>query len=274
MMQFLGVMFVFLSLGYAANAWAQSDMNAIKSLKFLEAQTKLGPSYDDYSKELAHTKSTVNFFKQSPDAKNKVKLTEAIKRALDHYEFAKLVWERAKKRSEMESELARMNPPLEGNPIKKRKARMESLKKLQEAERLRSMGKSAYYLDKIKDSDILQKISARYLNNFMITKQKTFVNEILPIIWRQASYEVKNAATAVRKEIQTVKETDSDDNLEEDILFTEDRPAPQPTRARRIMRKAVKPPAAPPEPTKESSEALPVAGSVMPMISPGTKDQD
>jgi hypothetical protein len=266
-------------LGNPANAFEHPEMDPIKSLKILEAKTQNGASYDDYSfvyylKELANTKSEVKFFMESSDAKNKFKLTEAMKKAIEHFDFAKLVWERAKKRKEMESELFQMNLSIKSGPFKKRKARKENLKKLQEEERLRSMGKSIYYLDKIKDFDILQRISTKYLNNSIITKQETHIDELLPIIWRQASIEVKNATTAFHKQTQNVKETDLDNKIEENSRVTEDSPVILTKQTKRTKRKAIKPPPAPPALEKETPEPLPVDGSVMRMINPNIRDLD
>ncbi len=280
MIQFFVVIFCFfLSLGNSANAFGQPEMDTIKSLKILEAKTKIGASYDDYSFDdylegLANTKAEVNLFMESPEANNKSELTESMKKAMEHYDFAKLVWERAKKRKEMELELFQMKLSIKKGPFKKRKARKESLNKLREETRLRTMGKSIYYLDKIKDIDILQRISTRYSNSFIITKQETHIDELLPIIWRQASHEVKNATTAFHKQTQNVKETDPDIKIEEINLVTEDSPVILPKKTKRTKRKAIKPPPAPPALEKETPEPLPVDGSVMRMINPDIRDQD
>jgi hypothetical protein len=271
---FAVILVLFLSLGISANALGQPDLDAIKSLKMIEAKAKVGASYDDYTEELATTKYKVNLFIQSTNAKNELKLTEAIKKAMEHYDFAKLVWERAKNRKEMESELYRIKTSLEWNPIKKRKAKIESRKELQEDEKLRSMGKSTYYLDKTKDSDILQRVSALYLNKFFITKQETYIDEILPIIWGQASNEIKNATSAFQKQSQALKEADSENKLEENSLVTEDSPVRIPRRWRRTRSKAIQPPPAPPALGQETPEPLPASGSVMRMVNPETRDQD
>ncbi len=279
MIYFFAVIFCFfLSLGNSANAFGQPEMNAIKSLKILEAKTKIGAwygdySYDDYSEELANTKSEVKLFMESHDAKN-IKLTEAMKKAMGHYDFAKLVWERAKKRKEMESELFRIKYSIKRGPFKKRKVRKESLEKLHEETRLRSMGKSIYYLDKIKDIDILQRFSIRYLNKYIITKQETHIDELLPIIWRQASNEIKNATNAFHKQTQNMKEIDPDNKIEGNSLVTEDSPVILTKKTKRTKHKTIKPPPAPRALEKETPEPLPVNGSVMRMINPDIRDQD
>jgi hypothetical protein len=276
MIHFLPVILVLvLSLGISAKALGQSEMDAIQSLKRIEARAKVGASYDDYIKELTTTKSRVNLFMQSPKAKNELKLTEAMKRAMEYYEFGKLVWERAKKRKESDQELYQKKYNSTWNPIKKRKARKEYFEDLQEEDRLRLMGKSIYYLDKTKDSDILQSISARYLNKFIITKEEIYIDELLPIIWRQASNEVKNATAAFHKQTQAVKEADPKDQIDENNLLAEDSPVTRPKRWwRRSRREVMKPPHAPPAVGEESPEPLPASGSVMRMINPAIRDLD
>jgi hypothetical protein len=245
MFQFFVVIFVFLlSMGNSASAWGQPGVDAITSLKRIEAKTHFNISYDDYSEELATTKSKVNLFLEGPDGKNKFELAEAMKKALDHYDFAILVWMRAKKRKDMGLELSQVKLSNKWRPIKKRKEEKE-IKELQEEERLMSIGKSPYYLDNGKDSDILEMISARYLNGLIIIQQRTHVDELLPIIWRQASNEVKNATTAFYKQPRDVKKTVLDEEIKENGLVeesgqvTEESPVP---RLRKSRRKATKPP--------------------------------
>jgi hypothetical protein len=262
-MQFLVIICILLfSVGSPANAWGQPGKDAISSLKRLSARTQFGISYDDYSKELASTKSQVNLFLEGHDAKNQFKLAEAMMKALEHYDFAMLVSERAKKRKDMESELLQMKRSNEWWPIKMIKGKKESREEReerQEEEKLKSMGKSLYYLDKTKDNDLLLTISAIYLNKSNISKQKTYVDEILPIIWHRASNQVKNATTYFLKQPRTVKETVLDEEPIDTDITTED--SPHRLRRRRSRPQASKPPPAPPTPVKET-------------IVPGVRDKD
>jgi hypothetical protein len=262
-------------LGISANAWGQPEMAALDSLKMLAIKAQEGASYNNYAQELATTKSKVKLFLKSPDAKNEMKLAQAMRKALEHYDFAMLVWQRARKRKELESESSRMNHYAGWNLIKKRKERKESLQEKEEEARLKSMGKSTYYLDKVKDSDILQTMSARYLNKFIITKDETPVDELLPVIWQRASHEVQNAAAAFQKQIQTVKKADVVNITEGDSLVTEIGPDTRPRRRRyHKRREVIEPPPAPALVKEESPEQLPVDGSVMRMVNPAIHDQD
>ena len=194
---------------------------------------------------------------------------------MGHYEFALLVWRRAKNRQEIESELSKMKQYAGWNLIKRRKEKKESLKEQEEEERLRLMGKSTYHLDRVKDSDILQSMSAKYLNNFIITKKEISIDELLPIIWKQAYYEVKNAAAAFQEQTQMAKETDREDIIQEISLVAENSPVSRPRRRRQPRRReAIKPPPAPLSAKAESSEQLPVSGSVMRMVNPAIHDID
>lgn len=271
---FAVILIFFLSLVISANALEQPDINAIKSLKKMETKAQMGASYNDYTNELADTKSKVDIFMQSPEAKNELNLVGAMKKAIEHYDFAKLVWERARNRKKMESESYPEKYARIWNPIKKRKARIESLKELEEDNRLRLMGKSTYYLDKVKDSDILQSMSARYLNKFIITKDEIYIDELLPIIWQRASNEFNNAAVAFHKQNQAVEETNVE-NIIENSLVTENMPVHRPRRWRKPKKsEVIKPPPAPLTVQEESHEPLPVSGSVMRMINPAIHDQD
>ena len=64
-------------------------------------------------------------------------------------------------------------------------------------------------------------IFTRYLNKYIITEQKTYIDELLPIIWHQASNEVKNANTAFNKQPRDVKKRVLDEEIEENGLIEE-----------------------------------------------------
>ena len=277
MIQFFAVIFIFfLSWGISANAWGQPQVDAMESLKMMAVKAQMSTSYNHYAAELTTTKAKVDLFLKSPEAQNKGKLAEAMKKALGHYEFARLVWQRAKIRQETESGLSKIKHYAGWNPIKKRKEKKESLKeKKEEEERLRLLGKSVYYLDKVKDSDILQSMSARYLDKFIITKEEIHVDELLPIIWKQASHEVKNAAAVFQKQTQIAKETDGEDIIEESSLIADYSPVRRPRRRRQPRkREASQPPVAPLPAKRDSLEQSPVSAPVMRMVNPAIHDID
>jgi len=256
---FGGIIVFILLMGNSANAWQQTGKDAITSLKKLEAKTQMDVSYDDYLEQLATTKSKVNFFLESPEAKNKIKLAEAMKKALYHFDFAMLIWMRAKQRIDMESELSQTKHPDGWWPIKLIKGKKDTLEERQKLDRARSIGKSSYYLDKRNDFDILQRISSIYLNKSIITEEKYHINQLLPIMWRQASNEVKNATNAFYKKAEEVKEASSDKEIEGSGLIeeiyqvTEDTPVTQPKKSpRKVKSKPTKSPPAPPAPVKAS----------------------
>jgi hypothetical protein len=83
------------SIGIASG---ESTVKAYMALKKLEAKCETGISYKDYGPVLGDTKFEVNMFLESSAAKENPELTNSIKVAMDHYEFAMLVWNEMIKR--------------------------------------------------------------------------------------------------------------------------------------------------------------------------------
>lgn len=67
---------------------AQSEKNAIRALKKLEAKCQVGVSYRDYITALGDTKFEVNMFLESSKAAKNPELAASIKKAMIHYEMA------------------------------------------------------------------------------------------------------------------------------------------------------------------------------------------
>lgn len=67
---------------------------AYRALKRIEANTQTGVNYKDYSNQVGDAKLEFTLFLESPESKEKPELTEALSKAMQHYEAAKAVWDR------------------------------------------------------------------------------------------------------------------------------------------------------------------------------------
>lgn len=74
-------------------AFGQSAKDAIRALKKLEARVEAGISYKDYAPALGDAKFEVNLFLESPEAKEKPRLSEAVAKTMGHYLIANSVWQ-------------------------------------------------------------------------------------------------------------------------------------------------------------------------------------
>jgi hypothetical protein len=78
---------------FSANVcFAQSAKDAVRALQKLQARVESGISYRDYGLALGDARFDVNLFLQSPQAKNE-KLKASIRRAMEHYQMARTVWQ-------------------------------------------------------------------------------------------------------------------------------------------------------------------------------------
>jgi len=93
MRKYLPVSAVFiLAIMISIPAHAQSAKEAIMGLKKLQARCQSGISYRDYSNAVADAKFPVNLFMESAEAKSNPELTDAINKAMKHYEYAGQLW--------------------------------------------------------------------------------------------------------------------------------------------------------------------------------------
>ncbi len=83
------LLFVF---ALSTNAFAQSAKEAVYALKKLQVQVQTGISYREYSPAVAEAKFPVKLYLESPEAQNTPQLSEALKNAVNHYDFANTVW--------------------------------------------------------------------------------------------------------------------------------------------------------------------------------------
>jgi hypothetical protein len=73
-------------------AHAQSARDTVKALKRIEARVDMGISYNEYLLAVADARVEVQMYMESHEAKQKVVLTNIIKKILEHYETAREVW--------------------------------------------------------------------------------------------------------------------------------------------------------------------------------------
>lgn len=74
------------------NATGSGFVEAVKSLKQLQAKVEIGISYKDYTAALGDVKFAVDNFLANPDAKDKPALSSAISTSLKCYLDAKTLW--------------------------------------------------------------------------------------------------------------------------------------------------------------------------------------
>lgn len=74
-------------------AFAQSAQDAIVGLKKLDTQVDTGISYRDYSGALAEAKLPVRLFAEGPEAAANPEFVKSLLKSIEHYEFAKRVWD-------------------------------------------------------------------------------------------------------------------------------------------------------------------------------------
>lgn len=72
--------------------YAQSAKEAVMALKKMEARVQSGIAYRDYSPALGETKFSVNVYLEGPEAKKNPELTSLIERVMAHYEKAGFVF--------------------------------------------------------------------------------------------------------------------------------------------------------------------------------------
>lgn len=76
----------------ASACYAETAKDAVRALKKLEARCQAGISYRDYAPALGDAKFDVNMYIESDEAKNAPELSESIKSAISHYEYANSFW--------------------------------------------------------------------------------------------------------------------------------------------------------------------------------------
>ena len=93
MKKYLIICFIFCMLTMPSlPVYAQSAKEAIMALKKMEARVQSGISYRDYSPALGETKFSVNVYLEDPEANKNPEITSLIKRVMVHYEQAGFVF--------------------------------------------------------------------------------------------------------------------------------------------------------------------------------------
>lgn len=75
-----------------SNTLGESAKEALRALKKLEARVTSGISYRDYGPAIGDARFEVDLFLDSPEAKNKPELAKAIANAMSHFGTAKSAW--------------------------------------------------------------------------------------------------------------------------------------------------------------------------------------
>jgi hypothetical protein len=83
---------VSLSCQVGSDSKKNAGDKAVRALQKLQARVEVGISYQDYTSALEDTKSEVNLFLQSPEAKKRLELTMTIEKAMRHYQAVTDVW--------------------------------------------------------------------------------------------------------------------------------------------------------------------------------------
>jgi hypothetical protein len=110
------IIFIFvISIMFSVPVYAQTAKEAVMGLKKLQARVQSGISYRDYSNAVADAKFPVNLYMESADAKKYTELTESMNKAMEHYEFAGVVWQDAFSNTAMRGSLTR---PVENAIVK------------------------------------------------------------------------------------------------------------------------------------------------------------
>jgi hypothetical protein len=86
------VSMVSLSCQVGSDSKKNAGDKAVRALQKLQARVEVGISYQDYTSALEDTKSEVNLFLQSPEAKKRLELTMTIEKAMRHYQAVTDVW--------------------------------------------------------------------------------------------------------------------------------------------------------------------------------------
>ncbi len=74
-------------------AFAQSAKEAILGLKKLQARCQSGISYQEYGNAVADAMFPVNLFKESEAAKESPELADSVRKVMFHYVYANEIWQ-------------------------------------------------------------------------------------------------------------------------------------------------------------------------------------
>jgi len=156
------------------SALAESAKQAVRALKKLEARCQVGISYKDYGAVLGDAKFEVNLFLEGLEAKKRPRLAESVDKVMGHYEFAETVWRHKFTGGRGVRETISLESDL-GQAILK------------------------FYPTANKDFKeggalvTFEKFSSKYYERTEYTA--IFVDAVLPIIWKEASDELKKTTS-------------------------------------------------------------------------------
>jgi hypothetical protein len=87
------VLIIIMLFALAGLAYGQSEKDAIKALKKLQAKIESGISYQKYREALGDTNSEVKLFLESKNATKDLALTQSIKKIMSNYQDAADLWQ-------------------------------------------------------------------------------------------------------------------------------------------------------------------------------------
>ncbi|MHB8110530.1 MAG: hypothetical protein ACYDHW_10920 [Syntrophorhabdaceae bacterium] len=85
--------FFCVSFLFFGTSYAQSAKDALLGLKKMQARVQSGISYKEYGAALGEARFPVNLYMESSESDDNEELKDAIKKAIEHYQFAGEVWQ-------------------------------------------------------------------------------------------------------------------------------------------------------------------------------------
>lgn len=180
---------ILISLLFPLNAGAQSAKEAFMALKKLEARIQIGITHQDYVRELGEAKFPVNLYLEGPEAKNDLELALLIGTIMYHYIQSEFVFKE------------NLRGPFrfidKGAYSKEDKAKQKIYRDL--IERYPQFNKFIEEGGAI-TTDLREPVDeAKDINNLKFGRVLQ-LDYLLPLIWKQASDDLKKAQILLSKE--------------------------------------------------------------------------
>ncbi len=171
-------------------AHSQSANEAIEALKKLESRVQVGISYKDYGPALGETHYKVKLFLESPNSNSNPMLAKSVKKALDHFIYAKDIWGyKIEHRSDIIYRDIERNPRAESHNLNYLGPQKDSLRNMDKM--LDDMNKKMAVNEKRIADDIVIKYPA--VLKTMGSSSVVNLSNVIPVIWNEASKEIQSA---------------------------------------------------------------------------------
>ena len=182
--------------------YAQSAKEAVMALKKMEARVQSGIAYRDYSPALGETKFSVNVYLEDPEAKKDPELTSLIKRVMVHYEQAGFVFKESLS-----------GPYRYLDHTSSVLSKETQLREISEQQIYKSLVEQYPEANKfIEDGGAVDRDKSgqgKDINNLKYGRVLD-LDRLLPIIFKRASEDLKNASTLLSKANANVEENQND----------------------------------------------------------------